>query len=115
MMIWANLTVPPQQFGKPVATVWLEGGKWDVWYARQGSNPEWNTVLYVREQPANAITVHIKDLTDDSITRGYVQPSWCMTSVQFGFEPRVGEPGLAVNSLSYGSAAVAASIGRARE
>ncbi|WP_051877373.1 GH12 family glycosyl hydrolase domain-containing protein [Streptomyces natalensis] len=101
LMIWANHAGPPQPFGSKVGTVRLEGANWDVWYARQGSSPAWNTVSYVRQQPTNATTVHIKDFTDDSIARNYLQPSWYMTSVQFGFEPWVGGPGLAVNSFSY--------------
>ncbi|MGV4987116.1 RICIN domain-containing protein [Streptomyces sp. NRAIS4] len=103
MMIWANHSGPPTPYGRQVGTVWLEGAKWDVWYGRQGSAPAWNTVSYVREQPTNAITVNIKDFTDDSIGRGYLQPAWYMTSVQFGFEPWVGGPGLAVDSFSYTS------------
>ncbi|MGD3108545.1 GH12 family glycosyl hydrolase domain-containing protein [Streptomyces sp. YGL11-2] len=101
LMIWANHSGPPQPFGSKVGTVKLAGANWDVWYARQGSNPAWNTVSYVRQQPTNDLTVNIKDFTNDSITRGYMQPSWYMTSVQFGFEPWVGGPGLAVNNFSY--------------
>ncbi|WP_441247674.1 GH12 family glycosyl hydrolase domain-containing protein [Kitasatospora sp. McL0602] len=103
LMIWANHSGPPTPYGKQVGTVWLEGANWAVWYGSQGSNPSWNTVSYVREQPTNAITVDIKDFTDDSIGRGYLQPAWYLTSVQFGFEPWVGGPGLAVNSFSYTS------------
>lgn len=103
MMIWANHSGPPTPYGSKVATVWIEGANWDVWYGRQGSGITWNTVSYVRQQPTNAITVNIKDFTDDSITRGYLQPAWYMTSVQFGFEPWVGGPGLSVHSFSYDS------------
>ncbi|WP_051811873.1 RICIN domain-containing protein [Kitasatospora sp. MBT63] len=101
MMIWANHAGPPSPFGSKVATVRIEGADWDVWYGRQNNGVAWNTVSYVRQQPTNAMTVSIKDFTDDSIGRGYLSPSWYMTSVQFGFEPWVGGPGLAVNSFSY--------------
>ncbi|MFJ1704931.1 RICIN domain-containing protein [Kitasatospora sp. NPDC088346] len=103
MMIWANHSGPPSPFGSKVATVWIEGADWDVWYGRQNNGVAWNTVSYVRQQPTNTITVNIKDFTDDSISRGYLSPAWYMTSVQFGFEPWVGGPGLAVNSFSYES------------
>ncbi|MFG2823520.1 ricin-type beta-trefoil lectin domain protein [Kitasatospora sp. NPDC048365] len=101
LMIWVNHQGPPAPFGSKVATVSLEGATWDVWEGRQGSNPGWNTVSYVRQSGTDAITVNIKDFTNDSISRGYLQPSWYMTSVQFGFEPWQGGPGLAVNSFSY--------------
>jgi hypothetical protein len=103
MMIWANHSGPPTPFGSKVGTVSIEGANWDVWYGRQGSGIAWNTVSYVRQQTTNSITVNIKDFTNDSISRGYLQPAWYMTSVQFGFEPWVGGPGLAVNSFSYDS------------
>lgn len=103
LMIWANHSGPPTPFGTKVATVTIEGAAWDVWYGRQGTSPAWNTVSYVREQGTNAITVNIKDFTNDSIARGYMNPAWYMTSVQFGFEPWQGGPGLGVNSFSYTS------------
>ncbi|MFE0459199.1 RICIN domain-containing protein [Kitasatospora sp. NPDC058965] len=101
LMIWANHSGPPAPFGSKVGTVSLEGAAWDVWYGRQGSSPAWNTVSYVRQQPTNALTVDLKDFTNDSAARGYLQTSWYLTSVQFGFEPWQGGPGLAVNSFSY--------------
>ncbi len=118
MMIWANHSGPPVPFGKKVDTVQLDGADWDVWYGPQSSTSNgvtttWNTVSYVRQQTTNALTVNIKDFTDDSAKRRYLQPSWYLTSVQFGFEPWVGGPGLAVNSFSYtpdGSASTGGAI-----
>ncbi|HEY3483534.1 MAG TPA: RICIN domain-containing protein [Streptomyces sp.] len=101
MMIWANHSGPPSPFGSKVGTASIGGATYDVWYGRQNNGIAWNTVSYVRQQTTNAITVNIKDFTNDSISRGYLQSSWYMTSVQFGFEPWVGGPGLAVNSFSY--------------
>jgi Glycosyl hydrolase family 12/Ricin-type beta-trefoil lectin domain len=101
LMIWANHSGAPAPFGSKVATVSLEGATWDVWEGRQGSSPAWNTVSYVREQPTDSATVDIKDFTNDSVSRGYMQPAWYMTSVQFGFEPWQGGPGLGVNSFSF--------------
>jgi len=105
LMIWANHSGPPSPAGSKVGTVWIEGANWDVWKGRFGDNGSigWNVVSYVRQQTTNAITVNIKDFTNDSIARGYMSPAWYMTSVQFGFEPWVGGPGLAVNSFSYDS------------
>jgi hypothetical protein len=103
MMIWASHSGAPTPFGTKVATAWIEGAEWDVWYGRQNNGVAWNTVSYVRRQPTQSITVNIKDFTDDSAGRGYLSSAWYMTSVQFGFEPWTGGPGLAVNSFSYDS------------
>jgi hypothetical protein len=111
LMIWANHQGPPAPFGTVVGTVSLEGATWDVWYGRQGSGPAWNTVSYVRESGTDALTVNLKDFTNDSISRGYLQPAWYLTSVQFGFEPWQGGPGLAVNSFSYTADGTAGSGG----
>lgn len=102
LMIWANHSGPPQPAGSKVATAYIEGATWDVWKDRFTENGiSWNVVSYVRQQTTNAITVNIKDFTNDSIARGYMSPEWYMTSVQFGFEPWVGGPGLGVNSFTY--------------
>jgi endoglucanase len=74
-----------------------------------GQQPAWNTVSYVRESGTDALTVNLKDFTNDSISRGYLQPAWYLTSVQFGFEPWQGGPGLPVNSFSYTSDGTAGS------
>lgn len=104
LMIWANHSGTPSPAGSKVGTVSIQGAMWDVWKGRFGDNSiGWNVVSYVRQQTTNKITVNIKDFTDDSVARGYMSRSWYMTSVQFGFEPWVGGPGLAVNSFSYTS------------
>ncbi|MFC0842782.1 RICIN domain-containing protein [Streptomyces noboritoensis] len=118
LMIWANHAGPPTPYGRQVGTVWLEGANWDVWYGPQSSTTDgvtitWNTVSYVRQQPVDSLTVNIKDFTNDSKARGYLQPSWYMTSVQAGFEPWVGGPGLGVRNFSYtpdGSASTGSAI-----
>ncbi|QIB48335.1 GH12 family glycosyl hydrolase domain-containing protein [Streptomyces aureoverticillatus] len=120
LMIWANRAGAPQPYGNKVDTVWLAGADWDVWYGPQSSVVDgvtitWNTVSYVRHEPVDSLTVNIKDFTNDSIARGYLRPSWYMTSVQAGFEPWVGGPGLGVKNFSYtpdGSASAGASTAR---
>jgi hypothetical protein len=86
-----------------VATVSLAGATWDVWYGNTG----WNVVSYVRQQPANALDVSVKDFTTDAVNRGYVRTAWYLTSVQFGFEPWQGGPGLGVNSFSFTASSAA--------
>lgn len=93
----------PQPVGSRVATVSLAGATWDVWYGNTG----WNVVSYVRQQPANALDVSVKDFTTDAVNRGYVRTAWYLTSVQFGFEPWQGGPGLGVNSFSFTASSAA--------
>jgi len=62
----------------------------------------WNIVSYVRVNPVNSISVNLKDFTNDSRNRGFLQSAWFLTSVQFGFRNRGrGGPGLGVNSFSF--------------
>ncbi len=101
LMIWANHAGAPQPAGSKVGTANIEGANWDVWIGRGSGGISWNIVSYVRQSPVNAITVNLKDFTNDSISRGQLQSAWYLTSVQFGFEPWQGGPGLGVNSFSF--------------
>ncbi|MEY9892676.1 hypothetical protein ABIA31_006354 [Catenulispora sp. MAP5-51] len=102
LMIWANHAGAPRPAGSQVGTAVIEGATWDVWESRMNNGGiGWNDVSYVRENPTNAITVNIKDFTNDSLSRGYMSSAWYLTSVQFGFEPWQGGPGLGVNSFSF--------------
>lgn len=102
LMIWANHSGAPEPAGSQVGTATIEGATWQVWEARLNNGGiGWNDVSYVRESGTNAITVNLKDFTNDSLSRGYLNSAWYLTSVQFGFEPWQGGPGLGVNSFSF--------------
>lgn len=95
LMIWGNHRGSPQPAGSKTGTATLAGATWDVW--RGGI-----VVSYVRQSPTNSLSnLNIKDFTDDAAKRGYIQSSWYLTSVQFGFEPWQGGAGLGVNSFSF--------------
>jgi hypothetical protein len=96
IMIWVDRNGPPQPVGSHVGTVTLAGATWDVWYGNIG----WNVVSYVRQQGSHTFDGDLRGFIDDAASRGHVQTSWYLTSVQFGFEPWVGGPGLAVTSFS---------------
>lgn len=102
LMIWANHAGAPEPAGSQIGTANIEGATWQVWESRMNNGGiGWNDVSYVRESPTNAITVNLKDFTGDSLARGYLSSAWYLTSVQFGFEPWQGGPGLGVNSFSF--------------
>ncbi|MBG6054989.1 hypothetical protein IWX81_001400 [Salinibacterium sp. CAN_S4] len=98
LMIWANHRGAPRPIGQPVATKTINGAVWDVWVGNIG----WNVVSYVRQQPTNDMTnFSVKAFVDDAVTRGQIDRSWYMTSVQAGFEPWVGGTGLAVTDFAF--------------
>ncbi|GAA1073065.1 MULTISPECIES: RICIN domain-containing protein [Kitasatospora] len=102
LMIWGNHRGAPQPAGQKVGTANLAGAAWDVWEGRLiNGGIGWNVVSYVRQQGTGSLSVNIKDFTEDSANRGYLNRAWYMTSVQFGFEPWVGGTGLAVDSFSF--------------
>jgi cellulase/cellobiase CelA1 len=96
IMIWINHLGPPQPVGSRVGTVTLAGATWDVWFGNSG----WNVVSYVRQQTTTSFDGNLRSFVDDAVARGHAQRAWYLTSVQFGFEPWVGGPGLAVDSFS---------------
>lgn len=96
IMIWIDRNGPPQPVGSPIGTVSLAGATWEVWYGNIG----WNVVSYVRQSGTESFRGDLRAFVDDAARRGHVQTSWYLTSVQFGFEPWVGGPGLAVRSFS---------------
>ena len=96
IMIWIDRNGPPRPVGSQIGTVSLAGATWDVWYGNIG----WNVVSYVRQQGTASFDGDLRDFIDDAAARGHVETSWYLTSVQFGFEPWLGGPGLAVESFT---------------
>ena len=97
IMVWLNSQGSIQPIGSPVGTVNLAGGTWEVWFGNTG----WNVISYRRTSPTTSVSFAVDTFVSDAISRGYVQRSWYLTSVQAGFEPWVGGAGLAVSSFSY--------------
>ena len=100
IMVWLNHQGPPQPIGSQVATATIAGATWNVWFGRVNDNGGWNVISYVRQQPTTSFSGNLLAFADDAANRGHLQRSWYVTSVQFGFEPWVGGPGLGVTSFS---------------
>jgi chitodextrinase len=96
LMVWLNWTSPIQPVGSQVATVNLLGATWQVWEGNVG----WNVVSYRRVPSTTSMSFNVRTFYDDMVSRGFASRSWFLTSIQAGFEPWVGQTGLAVNSFS---------------
>lgn len=101
IMIWGAHAGAPQPIGSKVAAVDLAGATWDVWFGTICGDGCWNVNSYVRQQTTTSLDLSLRDFTGDSVARGYTQSSWYLTSVQFGFEPWQGGPGLGVSTFSF--------------
>ncbi|HET6499850.1 MAG TPA: glycoside hydrolase [Amycolatopsis sp.] len=97
LMIWLNHQGSVQPFGAKVATTTVNGVSYDVWFGTQG----WNTVSYTRTSPATSVSnLDLAGLTNDAVSRGYIQQSWYLIDIEAGFELWQGGAGLATNSFS---------------
>jgi chitodextrinase len=96
VMVWLNHTGAIQPVGSQVGTATIAGATWNVWEGNTG----WNVVSYVRQQTTTSVSFTVNDFFSDAISRGFAQRAWYLTSIQAGFEPWVGQTGLAVNSFS---------------
>jgi len=96
IMIWLNKQGSIQPVGSQVGTASINGATWNVWFGNIG----WNVVSYVRQSATSSLNFGINEFYSDAVSRGYGQRSWYLTSIQAGFEPWVGQTGLAVTGFS---------------
>jgi chitodextrinase len=96
IMIWLNRQGSIQPVGSQVGTATLNGATWNVWEGNIG----WNVISYVRQSTTSSLNFSVNEFYSDAVSRGFAQRSWYLTSIQAGFEPWVGQTGLAVNSFS---------------
>jgi len=96
IMVWLNKQGSIQPVGSQVATATINGATWNVWEGNIG----WNVISYVRQSATSSLNFVVNDFFTDSVNRGFAQRAWYLTSIQAGFEPWVGQTGLAVNSFS---------------
>ncbi|MCP2164158.1 GH12 family glycosyl hydrolase domain-containing protein [Goodfellowiella coeruleoviolacea] len=98
LMIWLNHRGSVQPVGSKVATAQVAGATWDVWTGNIG----WNVISYVRTSPTTSVSnLDLNAFTQDAVSRGSINRSWYLTSVQAGFEPWQGGTGLATHSFSF--------------
>lgn len=96
VMIWLNRQGPVQPIGERIGEATIEGRDWEVWYGNQG----WHVVSFVSPEPVASYHFSPLAFIDDLVSRGYIDESWYLTSLQAGFELWTGGTGLAVTSFS---------------
>ena len=97
LMIWINYKGNLDPAGEKVATAAIAGADWDVYFAQM---PGWKYIAYKKTLPGTLIAFNLKDFIDDSVSRGYIQPSWYMDNMEAGFEIVRDGKGLTSNSFS---------------
>lgn len=96
LMIWISYTAENWE-EKKVGTVSLAGTTWDVYYWAMTS---WNYIAYLRTSNTTYASFNLNTFVTDAVSRGYIQNSWYLVSVQAGFEIWQGGVGLTSNSFS---------------
>ena len=98
LMIWLNRNGPVHPAGSRVASDVSAGGRsYDV-YLRQW---HWNTITFTMTPGATSVRhLDLWPLVAYAASRGYIQDSWYLISVESGFELWRGGVGLATRSFS---------------
>ncbi|MFI5270828.1 MAG: hypothetical protein ACHQT9_02170 [Candidatus Saccharimonadales bacterium] len=97
MMVWLNHTAGAQPIGSKIASsVPIGGNTYDIWYNGNGGN----TISYVLSTPSTTISTDLLPLMQDSLSRGYMQKSWYLLDVEFGFEIWNGGAGLSCSNFT---------------
>jgi cellulose 1,4-beta-cellobiosidase len=98
LMIWLNRHGPIYPAGSRVASDVSIGGRSYHVYLRQW---HWNTITFTMTSGATSVTnLDLWPLVAYAVSRGYIQDSWYLISVESGFELWRGGAGLATNSFS---------------
>ncbi|MFN8073973.1 MAG: cellulose binding domain-containing protein [Kineosporiaceae bacterium] len=96
IMVWLNRQGSIQPIGSPVGNATINGESYQVWFGNVG----WSVISYVHSGVTGSLNFPVAAFFNDSLSRGYTQRSWYLTSVQAGFEPWIGGAGLAVTNFS---------------
>jgi hypothetical protein len=96
LMIWIYKAGGAGPGGSQVGTVTIGGNSWDVYYA----DWDWNYVAYICTSNITSATLDIKAFTNDAVSRGYINSSWYLDAMEFGFEIWADGQGLRCNSYS---------------
>lgn len=89
-----------QPIGSRTATVQLDGRNWDVWTGPGASG--WKVISYVLQGGATELAdFDVKDLIDDGVGRGSINPAHYLIDAEAGFEIWQGGQGLGMNGFAF--------------
>jgi len=98
LMVWLNRNGPLRPAGLRVASEVSIGGRSYHVFVRQR---RWNTISFVMTTGATSVRhLDLQPLVAYAVSRGYIQDSWYLISVEAGFELWRGGAGLGTNSFS---------------
>jgi hypothetical protein len=86
-MIWLYRSGGAAPIGSVAATATIGGATWDL---HRGRNDRWNVFSYVRTVNANSSVLNMMDFMRDLVTRGWVENTKYLSTVQAGTEVFVG-------------------------
>jgi len=97
LMVWINYAGGAWPAGSYQGTVSIGGHSWDVYFADWA---DWDYIAYKITSPTDCVNLDFKDFIDDSVSRGFINPSWYMDNMEAGFEIWRDGKGLTTNSFS---------------
>ncbi len=100
LMVWLNKkgSIIMPAGGEKKATITVAGTKWNVYFDSQQRN--WRYIAYERAKPSVVTSFDLKDFIDDAVSRGYMESSWYLDSMEAGFEIIQDGTGLTNRSFS---------------
>ena len=110
LMIWVQHSGPAQPIGKPAAQYTdTRGHHWTAWVGPNTGNcncqgPGSQVISFVNDDGHGATKgttydLNLNDFFHVALKLGQIQPSWYLTTVEFGTEIWVGGPGLRVDNF----------------
>ncbi|GCE50334.1 cellulose binding domain-containing protein [Thermosporothrix hazakensis] len=82
LMVWLYKSGSIQPVGSRQATVTIAGTTWELWRGNAG----WNVFSFVRTSSVTSASLDLRDFINDLVTRGWMDPSKYLISVEAGTE-----------------------------
>ncbi len=104
LMVWLNkkgyIIMPAG--GPKKDTITVAGTQWNVYFDDQQRN--WRYIAYERAKPSVATTFDLKDFINDAVSRGYLDSSWYLDSIEAGFE--IIQDGIGLTNRSFSASVI---------
>jgi Glycosyl hydrolase family 12/Putative peptidoglycan binding domain len=97
MMVWLHNVGVPHPAGTQVGTVTIGGDDFNVWWSHGSSH---SILSYQFASPETSANIDVGLLAADAIKRGYLDPSWFLIDVEYGYEIWTNCTGVKVTSFS---------------